>query len=435
MIIVDQKLKDLERRGEPIRIGLVGAGFAGRGFALQLLSGIPGMRLAALSNRTTSYAKQAFKDAGVNKFKKVDTQEELEKAIKKGGFAFTNDAMLICKSKLIDVVVDATYDVEFGAKVALEAIKNKKHIVVINVEMDSTIGPILKKYADKAGVIYTQANGDQPGVLMNLYREVEGLGFKPVMAGNIKSLIDVRRTPETQKAFAEAHFQRPTMITSFADGTKISVEMATIANGTGFKVGKRGMYGPKATRVEEAPNLFSKEELLNGGLVDYILGAEPSFGVFILGYSDHPLKQRYMSCYKMGEGPIYTFYRPYHLSPLEAPMSVARAVLFKDVTLAAIAGPVADVVALAKKDLKKGDVLDGVGGFTCYGVIDNYETARAENLLPIGLSDGCILKKDISIDTSITFADVELPKGRLSDKLWRKQLEVFGKDGKKNEKK
>src|SRR3989344_2422389 len=224
MITVDKYLEKLEKSGKPVRVGLVGAGFAGRVFAMQVITSMVGMRLVAISNRTKSYGEQAYKESGIK------------------DFVFTNDPMLLCKSKDIDIIVDATYDTEFGAQVALEAFKNKKHLAIINAEMDSTIGPILKVYADKAGVIYTQADGDQPGVLMNLYREVKGLGFKPVMAGNIKSLIDPRRTPETQKAFAESHFQRPTMITSFADGTKICVEMATVANATGFKIGKRGMY-------------------------------------------------------------------------------------------------------------------------------------------------------------------------------------------------
>ncbi len=434
MITVDTYLDKLGAKGKPIRIGLVGAGFAARGFAMQVITSMVGMRLVAISNRTTSYGEQAYKESGIEDFVYTNDPSEFNSAVKSGKYVLTNDPMLLCKSKDVDIIVDATYDTEFGAQVAISAFENKKHLAVINAEMDSTIGPILKVYADKKGVIYTQANGDQPGILMNLYREVKGMGFKPVMAGNIKSLIDVRRTPETQKAFAEAHFQRPTMITSFADGTKICVEMATVANATGFKVGKRGMYGPSCSRVEEASQLFSMDELMNGGLIDYILGAEPSFGVFILGYTENPIRQRYMSCYKMGDGPLYTFYRPYHLSPLEAPMSVARAVIFKDATLAPTFGPVADVVSIAKKDLKKGEILDGVGGFAVYGVVDNYVKTRAENLLPIGLSNGCVLNKEIPMDTAIAFDDVELPKGRLCDKLWNEQLKLFsdkGKNGKK----
>lgn len=411
MIIIDAALKELEKKGTPIRVGLVGTGFAGRGFALQLLTGMPGMRLAAICNRTRDKAKKAIKDAVGEK--------------SRSACLITADFKDLTQSPDIDVVVEATGEPEYGANVVMSAIENKKHVVLINAELDATVGPILKRYADEAGVIYTQADGDQPAKLMNLVREVQFLGFKPVMAGNIKSLIDFRRTPKTQKKWSAEHFQDPKMPTSFADGTKISIEMATIANATGFRVGKRNMYGPSAKHVDEASKLFPREKLMNGGLVDYLLGAEPSFGIFVLGYSIHPIKNRYMKVYKMGEGPLYTFYTPYHLSPLEAPISVARAVLYKDAALAPLKGPVCDVISLAKFDLKNGTKLDGIGGFTVYGAIENYDISRRENLLPIGLADGSVLKHDIKQDSPITYNDVELPSDRLIDKLRKKQDELF----------
>ena len=425
MIIIDKKLEELNNNSKPIRVGLVGAGFAAKGFMLQLITSTPGMRLSAVSNRTIDTAEEALKELNASPIRRADNQSDLDSAIKSGEYVITDNPMLLCSSSYIDVIVEATGEVEFGAKVAMEAIKNKKHIVLINAELDATLGPILKKYADDAGVIYTQGDGDQPAVLMNLIREVKMWGFKPILAGNIKSLIDARRTPETQKAFAEAHFQRPKMITSFADGTKIAMEMATIGNAVGFGVGKRGMFGHRCERVEQAVNLFPFEEIKDRPIVDYILGAEPSFGVFVLAYSEHPIKQRYMKVYKMGNGPVYTFYRPYHLSPIEAPASVARAVLMKDATLAPAGRPFCDVITLAKKDLKKGEVLDGIGGFTCYGVIENYDVSLKENLLPMGLTDGCVLKRDIKQDEVITYADVELPDGHLSDKLREEQTKHF----------
>lgn len=403
MIIVDTKLQELEKQGKPIRVGLVGAGFAGRGFALQLLTRPIGMRLVEISNRTIEYAKQAYTDAG------VDIGE------------VTDDPMSLCERPDIDVVVEATGDVEFGAKVTMAAIKNKKHVVVINAELDATLGPILKHYADNAGVVYTQGDGDQPGVMMNLYRWVVSLGFEPVVVGNIKSLIDTKRTPATQEKFAREHLQRPKFITTFADGTKISFENATIANALGFRVAKRGMLGPKCSFVTEAASVFPKEELEKGGLVDYILGAEPSFGVFVIGKSDEPIKQRYMKVYKMGDGPYYTFYVPHHLSPLETPNSVARAFLFGDATLAPKGQLSCEVITVAKRDLKKGEVLDGYGGFTNYGVIENYSIARGENLLPMGLSQDCTLVRDITMDQPITRDDVEFPNGRLSLELRKEQ--------------
>src|SRR5687767_1148691 len=425
MIIVDTALRERERQAKPIRVGLVGAGFAGKGFALQLLSNLPGLRLVAISNRTVTEAEEAYRGGGVNDFKHVTGIDQLEHAIADGDYAVTGDPSLLCTAPSVDCVVEATGEIDFAAQVCMKAFAHKKHAIVLNAELDATLGPILKVHADKAGVVYGQADGDQPAVLMNLYRYVESLGFKPVMAGNIKSLQDCRRTPKTQLDFATRHWQRPKFITSFADGTKISQEMATVANATGFRVGQRGMYGPRCDHVDNAHKLFKFDELMNGGLVDYILGAQPSFGVFILAHSDNPLKQRYMKVYKMGDGPIYTFYTPFHLSPIEAPNSVARAVLFGDAPVKPLGKPVADVITIAKRDLRAGEVLDGIGGFLSYGTLDNADVCAEQNLLPMGLSEGCVLKRDLPMDAALSYDDVELPKNRLSDKLRAEQNKLF----------
>jgi predicted homoserine dehydrogenase-like protein len=203
--------------------------------------------------------------------------------------------------------------------------------------------------------------------------------------------------------------------------------MACVANASGFGVSVRGMEGPRCARVEEAATLFPVEQLHaeGRGISDYILGAEPSFGVFVLAYSDRPFHERYMKIYKMGDGPVYTFYRPYHLSPLETPITVARAVLFGDATLTPLGAPVCDVVALAKFDLRAGQRLDGIGGFACYGVMENTPVARSANLLPMGLTEGCTLTRDVAQDTALTFDDVVLPAGRLCDRLWQEQVQAF----------
>jgi predicted homoserine dehydrogenase-like protein len=295
----------------------------------------------------------------------------------------------------------------------------------MNAELDATVGPILKVYADRAGVVITDADGDQPGVMMNLFRFVRTIGYEPVLVGNIKGLQDHYRTPETQKAFAAKHSITPQMATSFADGTKISMENTVVANATGFKVGKRGMYGPECSHVREAANLFPADQMLNGGLVDYILGAEPSPGVFVLGNNEHPNRQHYMKHFKMGDGPLYVFYTPYHLPHLEVPLTAARAVLFQDAAVTPLAGPMCDVITVAKRDLEAGEVLDGIGGFTCYGMIDNSDVCKAENLLPMGLSEECRLIRDVLKDEAITYADVELPTDRLCDKLRAEQDALF----------
>ena len=426
MIIVDSALEKRQKEDNPIRVALVGAGYMGRGIALQIEKHITGMRLVAISNRTVSEAKRAYKEAGVESIRKADSVAVMEDSVAMGRYAITDDAKLVCEARGIDAIIEATGDVEFSAHVAVEAIKNRKHLILMNAELDATVGPILKVYADRAGVVITNADGDQPGVMMNLFRFVRSIGYHPVLIGNIKGLQDYYRTPKTQKRFADEHNITPEMATSFADGTKISMENAVVANATGFKVGRRGMYGPKCGHVNEAINLFPSDQLLNGGLVDYILGAEPGSGVFVLGHNEHPIRQDYMKYYKMGDGPFYVFYTPYHLPHLEVPLTVARAVLFHDAAVAPLAGPVCDVITIAKRDLKAGEILDGIGGFTCYGMIENSEVCQAENLLPMGLSEGCRLKQDIRKDQGIVYDDVELPKGRLCDKLRTEQNHYFG---------
>jgi predicted homoserine dehydrogenase-like protein len=425
MIILDKALEQRQKEGNPVRVAMVGAGYMGRGIALQIEKYINGMKLVAISNRTVSEAARAYREAGIETIRSVETVAQLEEALLLGEYAITNDPLLLCEAEGIEAVIEATGDVELGAHVALKAIENRKHIILMNAELDATVGPILKVYADKAGVVITNADGDQPGVMMNLFRFVRTIGYQPVLAGNIKGLQDYYRTPETQKGFAAQHNITPKMATSFADGTKISMENAVVANATGFKVGRRGMYGPRCGHVSEAVKLFSMEQLLKGGLVDYILGAEPGPGVFVLGYNDHPVRQSYMKYFKMGDGPLYAFYTPYHLPHLEVPLTAARAVLFGDAATAPLGGPVVDVITIAKRDLRAGETLDGIGGFTCYGLTENSDVCQAENCLPMGLSEGCILKRDIPQDQALTYSDVDLPQGRMCDRLRSEQNEFF----------
>jgi predicted homoserine dehydrogenase-like protein len=215
------------------------------------------------------------------------------------------------------------------------------------------------------------------------------------------------------------------MATSFADGTKMSMENAIVANATGFGVGRRGMFGPQCRHANEAVALFPAERMLNGGLVDYILGAEPGPGVFVIGYNDDPVRGEYMKYFKMGDGPFYVFYVPYHLPHLEAPLTVARAVLFGDAAVRPLGGPVCDVITVAKKDLRAGDVLDGIGGFACYGLIENYSVSSTEGFLPMGLSEGCTVQRAIRKDEPLLLRDVELPGKRLCDQLRGEQDAFF----------
>lgn len=429
MLILDKALERLESEGKPIRVAMAGAGFMGRGIALQIISAAKGMRLVAISNRNIEGAFRAYKEAGVENPVWVQSAMELENAVSENKYAVTDEAALLYQAGNIDLIIEVTGDVEFGAKIAIGAIRNGKHIVIMNAELDATIGPILKFHADKAGVVITNVDGDQPGVIMNLYRFVKGIGIRPVLCGNIKGLHDPYRNPSTQKAFAEKWKQKPHMVTSFADGSKISFEQCIVANATGMQVARRGMFGPTVpagTFIREVSGLYPLEAMLEGpGIVDYVVGAEPSPGVFVLGVIDNPIQKHYLNLYKMGTGPLYTFYTPYHLCHFEVPNTAARAVLFGDAAIAPIGAPMVDVVATAKTDLKKGDILDGIGFYMTYGQCENTWIAREENLLPMGLAQGCRLNKDVSKDTVLTYDDVEIPQGRLADQLRAEQDSCF----------
>ena len=430
MIIVDRALQARADAGSPICVAMIGAGFMGRGIANQIVRSTPGMSLAVIVNRHLDKARAAYVEAGVDAadVEVVETVEQLQVAIERGRPAITEDAALACRAGSVDALVEVTGAIEYGASVVLDAIEHGKHVILMNAEVDGTIGPILKAKADEAGVIVTACDGDQPGVEMNLYRFVSGLGLTPLLCGNIKGLQDPYRNPTTQEGFAKRWGQNPWMVTSFADGTKISFEQAIVANGTGMQVARRGMIGLDFDgHVDELTNHYDVDELRShGGIVDYVVGTRPGPGVFVLASHDDARQRHYLNLYKLGEGPLYSFYTPYHLCHFEVPTSVARAVLFGDAVLTPLAGPVVDVVATAKVDLAAGTELDAMGGYLTYGQAENHDVVRREELLPMGLAEGCRLRRDVPKDAVLTAADVEVPAGRLHDALRREQDERFG---------
>jgi predicted homoserine dehydrogenase-like protein len=425
MIIIDKLLSERQKVGKPIRVAMVGAGVVGRGLVRQITKYVEGMEIVAISNRNLSSATKAYQEAGVDEFLVVEDTDQLQEAIRRGQPAVTENTSALCQAEGIDVVVEVTGSFEFAASVALETIQNRKHFVTVNAEMDGTVGPILKAYADKAGVMYTNSDGDQPGVVMNLFRSVKGMGLRPVMCGNIKGLQDPYRNPTTQEGFAKKWGINPFMAASFADGTKISYEQGITANATGMRVAKRGMHGPSVksgTPIEETMHLFPIEELLEGpGIVDYVIGATPGPGVFVLATTDDEVQKHYLNMYKMGEGPLYCFYRPFHLCHIEVPSTIARAVLLNEATIAPLGAPMVEVISIAKIDLEAGQTLDGLGGYTIYGQCENADVTRSEKLLPYGVADGCKIKRNIPRDQVITYDDVQLPEGRLIDRLRAEQ--------------
>lgn len=425
MIIIDSVLAKRASEGNPIRVGMVGAGYMAAGIGRQLLRSAEGMRLVAVSNRTLSKAKNVYVAAGCDEPDVVDSLGALEKAVEDDRFVVTEDAALLCSAGNIDVIVETTGDVECGARVAFDAIKHGKHVILMNAEVDASIGPILKSYADRAGVVYSYTDGDEPGVAMNLYRTVDSMGYKPVLMGQIKGFLNHYRNPQTQQEFAEKHKQKAAMVASFADGSKLALESAIMGNATGFQPAVRGMHGYECGHVKDLLTKFEPGDFENGGFVDFVLGAEPHTGAFVMTYNDDPVMMEYMKYFKFGDGPLYMFYIPFHLPHLQLPHSIARAALFNDPTLTPMGAPVCDTMAIAKRDLKAGELLDGMGGFTCYGLVDSYENCRQHDFLPMALSVDCRLKCDVPKDRPITYKDVDLPVGRLCDKLREEQTRHF----------
>jgi predicted homoserine dehydrogenase-like protein len=431
MLIIDKALREREAAGRPIRVGMVGAGFMGRGVALQIATAVPGMRLVAIANRHLEPARRAFAEAGQGEARPVETLDELRSAIAADQPSITEDWRLLCDAPEIDAILEVTGSIEYAAEVVTTAIARGKHAILMNAELDGTVGPLLKQRADARGVIYTNVDGDQPGVTLNLYRFVRGIGVRPVLCGNIKGLHDPYRNPTTQEGFARKWGQKPHMVASFADGTKVSFEQAIIANATGMRVGKRGMFGPTAaagTPIEEAAKLLPVQAFADGpGIVDYVVGASPGPGVFVIGTIDHPAQRHYLALYKLGDGPFYCFHTPYHLCHFEVPNTIARAVLFGDAAIAPAGPPCVEVIATAKIGLRAGEELDDFGHYMTYGQCENADVVQRERLLPMGVAPGCRLRRNIAKDEVLRYADVELPAGRLIDRLRDEQEAAFAR--------
>jgi predicted homoserine dehydrogenase-like protein len=418
---IDTALREREDSGRPICTGMVGAGATGRAIALQLCTPVPGIRLMAIANRTREHGERAFREAGITEWRNVTSALEAEAAISFGVPVLTDDPSVLTACDAIDLIVEATGTIEPAAEVVLDAFDYGKHVVLVNAELDSLIGPILKAKADQAGVVLTHTDGDEPGVAMTLLRYLRSLGLRPVAAGNLKGMVDYYRNPETQQAFAEKNDQDARKVTSFADATKLSMEATVLSNATGFHAGRRGMYGPACKYVREMATLLPPEQMLKTGLVDYALGAAPHTGAFVIVHEDSPLKKAQLAYYKIGDGPFYVFYTPFHLPHIQIASTIGRAFIHRDPTVAPIGGPVCEVLTIAKRNLKAGEQLDGIGGFCSYGLIDNTAEARAVGALPIGLSGGCVLRHDVAKDTVVTFDDVHTPPSGIAHDLWSEQ--------------
>ncbi|KXG78313.1 hypothetical protein AN618_03790 [Fervidicola ferrireducens] len=430
MLNLNSKLLELEKSGKKINLGLIGAGQMGIGLVSQVFC-MKGMRVAAVCDIRLDEAKKAYILAGVSPddILTARTPSEVEEIVRRGKYAVTEDFSAVTKSIPIDVVIDATGIPEVGAKIALESIYNGKHIVMLNVETDVTVGPILKKMADSAGVVYTVSAGDEPGAIKELYDFADAMGFEVLVAGKGKNNpVDLEANPESVREEAQKKKMNPKMLASFKDGTKTMVELTAVSNATGFLPTRRGLIGPSAT-VKELPEIFRLKE--EGGILDsyrvveYVNGVAP--GVFVIVTTKLEAIREEMAYLSMGPGPNYVFYRPYHLASIETPLSAARAYIYKEPTIAPKGAPVSETIAVAKKDLKAGEHLDGIGGFTVYGIIDTYENAKKERALPIGLvNKNVVMTKDVKKGEVITYDAVKLDESSLILQLRRLQEKLIG---------
>lgn len=429
MIGLNNKLKELEENNKHIKVAVTGAGLMGKGMVSQMML-VKGMKPSLVVSNKISDAIEAYTLAGVSKedILVAKNLNEINIGMEKGKYIVCDDSDLVGKPNLIDVVVDATGVPEAGAKIAMDAIKNKKHIIMLNIEADVVVGPMLNKMAKEAGVVYTGTAGDEPGAVKEIFDFAEATGFEVLAIGKGKNNpIDFDATPDSVRDKALKSKLKPLRLASFVDGTNTMVEMAAMANATGFFPDIRGGHGPTTT-VDELPKIYSLKE--EGGIlnkykiVDYAHGIAP--GVFVIVTTSLPQVHHEMSFLKMGAGPNYVLYRPYHLTSLETPISIAKAYLYNEPSIAPIfEKPVAEVITMAKKDLKARERLDGIGEYTVLGSIDLYEKAKSENLVPIGLiNNKAVAKRDIKKGELITYDMVDLDTSTEVYKL-RKKQEIY----------
>jgi predicted homoserine dehydrogenase-like protein len=427
MIITDKALHERERAGAPIKVAIAGTGEMGKGIINQITRFTPGMRIVAIYSRNPDKVETFLPSLGIDDYLCTNDLTDADSAVSDGKTIICSDIKILCQMQNADIVIEATGSIEFGAELIMEAFSNNRHVLSFNAELDSTLGPVLLQHSREKGVKYSLCDGDQPGVTMNLYRYLKGMGFEPLVCGNIKGMQDRYRTPDTQKAFAASWNMNPYMATNFADGTKISFEQSCIANATGMTIATRGMYGfASDDHVDNLTRLFDFDKVKElGGIVDYVVGAKPGPGIFIYASSEDPVSRKYLRYGKLGEGPLYSFYVPYHLLFFDIASAICRLIDFDDPVIVPSYGPVVDVITVAKTDLRPGDILDGIGGFKSYGICEKHEIVQRENLLLMGMSGGLTVTRPVKKDTPLTLEDVEFPGNRFIDLLMREQMAHF----------
>ena len=407
-LAAELRARDAEKG--PVTIGLAGAGQMGTDIVVQV-GLIPGVRIGAVSEIRIGSAVDAIvmSSRARGDVVQASSANDIDRAIESNRIAVTEDYKALCSAGHIDVIIDATGNPNVGTLVALEAMRNGKHVVMLNVEADITIGRFLKEEADKAGVIFTGAAGDEPACALELIAFAQSCGFDIVAAGKGKNNpLQFDAMPEQFEAEARARNMSARMLVEFVDGSKTMIEMVAVANATGLKPDVPGMHGPAASREELAHVLCTKQDggiLGRAGVVDYSIGKGAAPGVFCIVKPKHGRVSERMTDLKMGPGPCYSLMRPYHLTSLEVPLSAARAVLRRQADMVPLDHPVAECVTVAKRDLAPGQTLEAIGLHDYRGFAMTWEDARAEGVIPLGLAEKAKVTKPIRAGEKLTYAN------------------------------
>jgi predicted homoserine dehydrogenase-like protein len=424
--------RHLAAHGRPIRVGLIGSGEMGTDIVTQC-DQMAGITVAAIAEINVEAAERALAIAGRSpeSYGIASGKETFDDALRKGRTAITEDALTLCTNDEIDVVIDATGRPAVGAEIGLVAMEHGKHLVMMNVEADVTIGAYLQREAKRLGVVYTLGAGDEPSSCMELINFVQSLGYPIIAAGKGKNNpLNIEATPDAYRDEAQRRNMNPRMLVEFIDGSKTMVEMAAIANATGLVPDCPGMHGPQASLAELEKVLVPKQDggvLSRKGVVDYSIGKGVAPGVFVIAEMAHPRVRERMHDLKLGAGPYYTFYRPYHLTSLEVPLSCARAVLYGTADMQPLDRPSAEVCAVAKKELKPGDKLDAIGEYTYRAWIMTYEGAKVANAVPCGLLEQGTVARPIAKGDLLTRDNVKVDPGSRIVALRRRQDDMLAR--------
>lgn len=407
-----------------IRIALIGMGAMGKGLFYQCHI-TPAFDCVAIADIKPERAIEAANWLGRD-FKIVSSPRQADEAIESGKLAIAEDGAVIAACQNYDCLIESSNAIRQAARYSEIGLNNGKHLILMNSEIDLIFGPYFMKLAEENDVTFASCDGDQHTVLMRMINDIKLWGFDIVMAGNIKGYLDRYSNPTKIIPEADKRNLDYKMATAYTDGTKLNIEMALISNGTGLIASKPGMTGHYAKNVHEVPNLFDLDNIwqTTGGCVDYIIGAEPGGGVYVVGRHENEYQQYMMNYYKMGNGPYFLFYRPYHLCHVEALLGVAESLYARQPLLIPEKGFVTNVYAYAKKDLKAGEKLDGIGGYLTYGMIENCSDNFESPGLPICISEDLVLKSDKKKDEKVFLADVEYDPINYEFSLFNKSLEI-----------